>query len=264
MQNMIFDIPGQPRLTIPKTNGPAIRQAMEAQRKAIQAQNQWNHSDAAYEFIKRHEKYRPYPYLDTRGNVTIGVGTMVPDESVMIDTPLVDLLGNPVSRKQRGQVFRDIKALWQQEKYRNLQAEYFPNPHKVTLPESEADRIARKYIEEELPHIKNKFQGFDTLPDAAKTAIIDMQYNLGDAGFQRTVPEGSNKTPWPNFYSAIDARDFETAAREASRKGIGLGRNQETQQLLIDAAKEWQQQQSQKPVAPTPEAQEKGGLLSFF
>ncbi len=234
MKNMIFDIPGQARRVIPLSDKQAIINAQIVHREAMdqqKAQKNWKHLDNTFDFIKIHEgDISQTPYLDTTGNVTIGIGHKVTDAEAMVKLPLVNPLGHDISDDMKRQAYHEIYELRNKPEYKNRVNGSFPNPYKVKLPDAEAVRMAKEYINNELPLVQDKFNDFDTLHPKAQTAIMDIQYNIGNKNF--------SKEKWPKFYTAIDQRDYDTAAAESHRKDVGIERNKEVKRLLLEAAEE--------------------------
>ncbi len=66
---------------------------------------------------------------------------------------------------------------------------------------------------------------FDQLPDPAQEALFDMGFNLGIGGLQK----------FRNLLAAVASRDWERAAAESHRRGIGDARNAETAALFRQA-----------------------------
>jgi GH24 family phage-related lysozyme (muramidase) len=64
--------------------------------------------------------------------------------------------------------------------------------------------------------LQDDYPGFEGFPDAVKMALLDMDYNLGDAKLRNT---------YPKFDAAVDAQDWATAAQECHRNGISEERN---------------------------------------
>ena len=79
-----------------------------------------------------------------------------------------------------------------------------------------------KVIEAELRKV---IPSWDQLPSPAQVALFDMGFNLGIGGLQK----------FRNLLAAVDARDWERAAAECHRKGIGDDRNAETERLFREA-----------------------------
>ncbi len=234
MKNMIFDIPGQARRVIPLSDKQAIINAQIAHREAMdqqKAQGSWKYLDQVFDFIKEHEGgIVPAPYLDTTGNVTVGIGHRVPNAQAMTKLPLVNPLGHDVSDEVKRQAFDAVYGLREKQEYHNKIAKKFPSPYKVRLPDSEAVRIAKEYINNEWPLVQHKFNGFDTYHPKAQMAVMDIQYNIGNKNF--------SQEKWLKFYDAMARRDYESAAVESHRKDVGQNRNEEVRKLLLEAAEE--------------------------
>jgi GH24 family phage-related lysozyme (muramidase) len=67
---------------------------------------------------------------------------------------------------------------------------------------------------------------WNTYPAPAQEALFDMAFNLGLGGLQK----------FPSLLAAVDAGQWDVAAAQCHRKGIGESRNQETAALFLQAA----------------------------
>jgi len=76
--------------------------------------------------------------------------------------------------------------------------------------------------------VKDKFSDYEKYPKSAQEAVTDMAYNLGLNGLL---------TKFPKFVDAVKKQDWDQAAQESKRKGVGFERNQAVRELLEQAAK---------------------------
>lgn len=76
--------------------------------------------------------------------------------------------------------------------------------------------------------MKGLYSGYDNFPNEGKTALVDMGFNLGI---------NKLKSGFPNFNSAINRGDWNAAADESHRTGIGDKRNNDTKAQLQQAGK---------------------------
>jgi GH24 family phage-related lysozyme (muramidase) len=67
---------------------------------------------------------------------------------------------------------------------------------------------------------------WNSYPEPVQEALFDMAFNLGLGGLKR----------FPRMLAAIDAGDWNTAAAQSHRQGIGEGRNQEIAALFQSAS----------------------------
>ena len=75
--------------------------------------------------------------------------------------------------------------------------------------------------------VKGDFPDYDAYPEGVREAVIDMAFNLGNAGLVGKFPK---------FAALIKKKDWKGAAKESHRKGIAEWRNEEIKQLLNDAS----------------------------
>ncbi|MCP4355941.1 MAG: hypothetical protein GY793_09995 [Proteobacteria bacterium] len=94
------------------------------------------------------------------------------------------------------------------------------------------------HLKDDIKSLRKKFPGFDDFPHEAKKALLDMEYNVGRGEFR----EKGSKIPWTQLFPAVQTEDWEKAASESGRKGLGNPdtpgtRNYYTKQQFIKAKK---------------------------
>ncbi len=256
MKNFIIDTPGQARQVIPKTNPTAVRAALQAQRRAAQAQNAkptWQHPNEMYDFIRGQEGYRDYSYLDTAGKVTVGIGYMVPNVEEMKKLPLVDRRSKlPVGELRKQQEYEMLHNFAQQKMQNgklNFLAKRYENMSTLMLPKDVATEIARQHIDSEQEHVRNNFPTYNQLDPKAQIGMMDLRYNLGGKKF--------NRKNWPKLHDALEKFDYAKAANEVNRIGVSKDRNDATKQLFLNIVA----QQAKAQEKTTSDAS--SGLLDF-
>lgn len=209
----------------------------------------------------------PYLYCDTSNTeggtkVTVGVGFMIPTENAIKElsfhksekdfTPASDeekvaafnkILGQgdtPGSKTYdttcAAQTARKNKDRYTAEKYSQT----------TTLrltPESQAKLLIDKVLAAE-KDLKKIFDKYDKFPMEAKTALVDMHYNLGPGRYKTDTEKATGFRQYGELIKAVKASDWEKAAKEcrrnveseASNSGIKK-RNDDTEKLFNDAAK---------------------------
>ena len=91
------------------------------------------------------------------------------------------------------------------------------------ITQDEAQRLLTLDIQEHLRELRRRVPFFDGLPVPAQDALFDMAFNLGIGGLLE----------YPHMLAALKARDWDTAAAQCHRRGIGEARNQYTADLFL-------------------------------
>jgi GH24 family phage-related lysozyme (muramidase) len=169
----------------------------------------------------------PWLYRDTRGNVTVGVGKMLPTLAAA-----VTLHGaHPFQCEHRPALVADIMADWNRLQHLPFGQEYAAGGYKalmsVYLLEADIDALLREVVTQFDNDLRRDYPDYDSLPDGVKLALIDMDYNLGDAKLRHA---------YPRFDAAVDAKDYTTMAAQCHRGGIPQERNDWTKNLFLAAA----------------------------
>ena len=173
--------------------------------------------------LKTHEGCVPYMYLDTTGNVTVGIGHMLRScgdaEKLSfalrqggVSATVAQIVNdfNNVSRQQKGQ-------LWTHYQQFTL----------LEMPQSAIDALLEADIAETEAGVRQRFREYDTYPVPAKMALLDMAFNLGVEGLA---------TKFPHLKAAAESGDWNTCAAQCERRDIGDARNQWTKQQFLKAA----------------------------
>lgn len=156
-----------------------------------------------FEKLEEHEGGRRNAYTDTKGNVTIGYGSMFNDVEKFKKLPLYyqNRLATPKEKEADFYMVRD----------RRVKRGF------LELPKTEMKILAMEHLKGDLNSVRKKFKGFDNLPKNAQLVILDMEYNMGANKF--------SKNNWPHFFEAIDKKNWVWAGNESSSSDIQLKRN---------------------------------------
>jgi GH24 family phage-related lysozyme (muramidase) len=162
--------------------------------------------------LKEFEGAIPYMYLDTGGNVTVGVG---------------NLLASATDAKQLGFVRRADPAAKPpvtagpaagdeiQTDFDNVNKQtagkifsYYRQFTKLDLPDAVITALLNGRVTEFKAKLVAAFPDFDSYPDEACAALFDMGFNLGVAGLT---------SKFPTLCKAVKDKDWATAAKESHR-----------------------------------------------
>lgn len=156
----------------------------------------------------------PWLYRDTRGNVTVGVGKMLPTLQAALALPFqIDAPGEAATPEEITVDWNRIMAL---PFGQNYAAHFYRAATSVFLSDAEITALLVQVLSTCDTELAVDYPDYASLPDCVKTALLDMDYNLGDAKLRKT---------YPHFDAAVDSRDWLTAAANCHRNGISAARN---------------------------------------
>ena len=161
----------------------------------------------------------PHMYLDTKGLVTVGVGKMLPDAATAQTLPFVRRDNGAAAKPD--EIQRDFDAVRVQPK--GLLAGSYRKFTQLDLPDAAIDALLKTTADKFLADLAARFAGWAGYPAPAKRALLDMAYNLGIAGLMAFV----------RLKAAVEARNWDAAARECARNGISQTRNDWTRDLFL-------------------------------
>lgn len=179
-------------------------------------------------FFSKSEGNVEYMYLDTKGNVTVGVGMFLPNEEAAVKLPFLKQ-GKTATSEDIRTAYRKVKAA--QSLAGNGNAAFNPDkkPQFSNLkiaPEKGFEKL-KKRLPDDLKSLRRKFKDFDSFPLGARQALLDMEFNIGPTKFSRQK--------WPSLFAAIDKKDWQKAAQESHRKDVQPERNKDTYDLFMSA-----------------------------
>lgn len=177
----------------------------------------YNNADYAA-LVLKHEGSEQHMYLDGRDNVTVGVGHLCATSAEAARLPFVHASFNrPASEGE-------ICFGWACLKYQspNL-SKKIRTYAKLVLEQEDVAVLLQSDLIDVLNKTRLMFPDFDGFPAPARQAIVDMVFNLG--GLQA----------FPLLKDAIEHQDWNAAAAQCIRRGIGQQRNLDTQQLFLSA-----------------------------
>lgn len=164
-------------------------------------------------------------YLDALGRVSVGVSHRLPDLASAQALPFIDrATGDPATLPQ---IAADFEAIQNQPKG---QLPYlYGTQTSLDLPESEVDILFQQRIQVLEQELRDCYPSYDTFPNSAKLALLDMTFSLDAHALQ---------AKWPRLNTAISLADWHTAALECERPEALRLRNENTRALFEIARSE--------------------------
>jgi GH24 family phage-related lysozyme (muramidase) len=159
-----------------------------------------------------------YMYRDDRGNVTVGIGNLVPSAAYAKTLRFMNAKSKqPVGPDEIAKAFDTVKKMAPRQPH----TAYRLTPS-IELPDDELIPLAKRRLTKEfLPGLKKRFSDFDSMPKPARRALIDMIYNLGVPNFGIKFDGKHCK-----FGPAVRRHDWNVAAAECDVSTSRKTRNQ--------------------------------------
>ena len=168
----------------------------------------YNESVWTEHFIEVEGKINHF-YLDGEGIVTIGIGCVVFEPTILAMRHRSDNVRADIVEIM--QDFRAVKAMASGQI-----AKAYGKVCRLYLPESEIIALFQQRLRTFIKAIEDKITSLEDYPEPAALALVDMAFNLGVDGLSRKFPK---------FLNAFLAKDWEICARECHRNGIQPDRN---------------------------------------
>jgi GH24 family phage-related lysozyme (muramidase) len=162
--------------------------------------------------LKEFEGSVSYMYLDTGGNVTVGVGEMLPNAAVAQKFAFVrradatakpPVLPGPATADEIKADFDNVK-----KQTPGKLASYYKQFTKLDLPQSVIDSTLNAEVTQFTVGLTARFPEFPLYPAEACAGLFDMAYNLGISKLTSL---------FPTFCKAVKDKDWATAAKECKR-----------------------------------------------
>jgi len=158
-------------------------------------------------------------YVCTGGEVTIGVGHAIkgPAEAVQLSW----------TRDGRAALAAEIRDDFAKVAAapKGLAAGGYASLSTVRMSDTTIDALASADVARFASEVAAALPNWNRYPEPVQAALFDMAFNLGVAGLLK----------FKNLIAACDKAQWETAANECHRKGIGESRNLETAALFREA-----------------------------
>lgn len=155
----------------------------------------------------------PHLYLDSRGFTTCGVGFLIVNA-----TDLVSYAWYPNTQI----------ALVDYHMVRRCELGHVASWYKQFCKASLSEPAMRAVFDQKIKVLEEALSvrwALAACPAPARTAIIDMAYNIGVGGLNK----------FEKLHAAVLAHDWSTAANECHRNGVQDSRNLATKALFLDA-----------------------------
>jgi GH24 family phage-related lysozyme (muramidase) len=158
-------------------------------------------------------------YVCTGGEVTIGIGHAIqnPNEAVQLSWTLD---GRAALAEEIRADFAKVVAA-----PKGLAASGYASLSRVRMADPTIDALAAADVTRFANGVAAVLPNWDRYPACVQAALFDMAFNLGIGGLQK----------FKKLIAACDQAQWETAARECHRQGIGESRNQDTAALFRQA-----------------------------
>ena len=177
---------------------------------------------AVADFLTKFEGNIPHMYRCTGGKVTVGVGRAF--ESAAEACKFSWRIGNqPAKASDIAGDFLRVSAA-----ELNHPAGFYKKLTTCTMLPEDISTLLDQDISRFEEELKQKLPNWNSYPDEVQRALFDMGYNLGVNGLLGKFPK---------MLAAVNAHEWETAAKECQRQGIGDARNAATAALFRTARK---------------------------
>ena len=162
--------------------------------------------------LKEFEGNVPWMYLDGNGNVTVGVGFLVPSVLYATSFPFyLPGLQMPATAQEITAAYNQVSGMQE-----GRLPSFYDYHGALQLQQTWIDSHLQAILDQTVANLQRDYTGFDGFPDSVKMALCDLDYNLGDAKLRNT---------YPHFDLAIDQQNWKTAAAQCHRNGVSADRN---------------------------------------
>ena len=136
--------------------------------------------------------------------MTCGVGFELSDLAAAIKLPFRSQInGNLACLADIGDCFRRVSAM----SHSKLPG-YYKDVHSVILNDADIASILLATVQLLDEKLQQDYPEYEFYPDAVKLALLDMEYNLGDAELRKG---------YPHFDAAVNAQNWSLAAEQCGR-----------------------------------------------
>jgi len=169
--------------------------------------------------LERYEGRVPHMYVCTGGRVTIGIGHAIatPEDAAGLSWTIEGRAA------REAEIRADYARLSQAPK--GLAASGYATLSRIRMTNAAIDELAKGDVARFATEVAASLPNWNKYPACVQTALFDMAFNLGIAGLMK----------FHRLLAACDCGDWEAAARQSHRVGIGESRDLETASLFRKA-----------------------------
>jgi GH24 family phage-related lysozyme (muramidase) len=179
------------------------------------------HNESVIDRAKRYEGNVPHMYLDSRGNVTVGVGNKLDNANAAASLPFVHKSdGVAATPEEKRTEWTTISG-----KEANHPAAYYNQFALLVMRQPDIDALLTNRLSGFESDLRSIFPSYNAFPPQAQEGLIDMIFNLGRAGLLN----------FTRLVVAVRAQDWFLAASESRRNGVQPERNDDVRQLFEHA-----------------------------
>jgi GH24 family phage-related lysozyme (muramidase) len=170
--------------------------------------------------LQKFEGCVSYMYVCTGGEVTIGVGHAIPN-SAEASKLTWEIGGAAATPAQASADFERVAAA-----QKGMLASAYAGLTQCRMSDGGIQALVEADVLAFEARLAATLPNWNSYPGPAQEALFDMVFNLGLGGLKK----------FPTMLAAIDAGDWNTAAAQSHRQGIGEARNQEIAALFRSAS----------------------------
>jgi GH24 family phage-related lysozyme (muramidase) len=171
--------------------------------------------------VERFEGRTAYMYRSTGGMVCVGAGHAIPSAADAVK--LAWWVGTRTAAQN--EIEADYAAV--SSAPTGLAATHYETLTKGRLNDEALNDLLRADVQRFMDQLAAALPKWHSYPSSAQAALFDMAFNLGINGVKR----------YEKMLAAIDAGDWEGAARESQRSGVPESRNEEIANLFREAGR---------------------------
>ena len=182
---------------------------------------------AFFGHARQFEEVIPYMYQDSEGNVTVGIGHLLPDAAAAKALPFVR--GGTNTAATQREIEEAFDAVKGATHLTGKAATEFRPLTTLELPSTEIEELLKSDVDTKLAELKatKEFRDYETYPPTAKFGLLDMAFTLGVAKTKRIFDD---------FTAAVRRRDWMLAAHESQRRQPKKERNDQVRAWFLRAA----------------------------
>ena len=128
-----------------------------------------------YPIIKKNEDAKPYPYYDTRWNITVGVGNNINNKKDFYN------------KKEKLKIQQERIQTKQDPDEHNYVSDYFTKFCKIRIDEDTMHQMSVDHMRGDLQSLRILIPNFDKLSLNKKLVLMDYIYNLGEKNLLRRI-----------------------------------------------------------------------------
>lgn len=182
-----------------------------------------------FPILRQNEGDPNHPYLDIKGNLTVGLGKNIKNDKVFDSVNWIHAATRkPISKEAAN----EYKKAYENLPYgQNYPASFYGDKSPLWISDEEIFRLSSGHMDQDIDYLRSRFKDFDRFPPQLQNVLLDIKYSNGNLNEHDTTfwnprtKKYETIKGWPKLFRAIREKDLQGIKDNVHRLGVHEKRN---------------------------------------